>query len=99
MALRYVIKARARREIESAARWWSENRLDAPGAVRIDVESVLLILVHHPGLGHKVETGRPVQVWRYLMSKTQHWLYYRVRGDLLEVLSIWGASRGSGPKL
>jgi len=99
VALRYVIKARARREIERAAKWWAENRLDAPGAVRIDVESILFILVHHPGLGHKVETGRPVQVRRYLMTKTQHWLYYRVKGSLLEVLSVWGTGRGSEPKL
>jgi plasmid stabilization system protein ParE len=99
VALRYVIKARARREIERAARWWSENRLDAPGAVRIDLESALFVLIHHPGLGRKVDTGRPIQVRRYLMSGTQYWLYYRIKGNLLEVLSVWGAGRGFGPKL
>ena len=99
MALRYVIKARARREFERAAEWWAENRPAAPGAVRSDVESVLFILVHHPSLGQKVETGRPVQVRRYLMSKTQHWLYFRVRGKVLEVLSVWATSRESAPRL
>ena len=99
MALRYVIKARARREIERAAAWWSENRPSAPGAIRMDVESVLFIVVRHPGLGQKVETGRPDQVRRYLMGKSQYWLYFRVRGDVLEVLSIWATSRGVGPKL
>lgn len=99
MALRYVIKARARREIERAAVWWAENRPAAPGAVRADVESVLFNLVHHPGLGQKVVTGRPVQVHRYLMSKTQHWLYFRVKGNVLEVLSVWATSREAGPKL
>lgn len=67
--------------------------MDAPGAVRVDVESVLFILVHHPGLGHKVETERPIQVRRCLMSKTQHWLYYRAKGSLLEVLCL-----GHGPR-
>ena len=98
MALRYVIKARAQREIERAAQWWAEKRLDAPGAARLDVESVLFILVHHPGFGHEVETGRPIQVRRYLMSKTQHWLYYRVKGRLLEVVGVWSTGRGSEPK-
>lgn len=99
MALRYVIKARARREIERAAAWWAENRPAAPGAVRLDLESVLFVLVRHPGVGQKVDTGHPVQVRRYLMSKTQHWLYFRVRADILEVLSVWAASREHGPKL
>ena len=73
--------------------------MDAPGAVRVDVYNVLFILAHHPVLGHKVETGRPIPVRRYLMSKTQHWLHYRVKGSLLEVLCGWSASRGSEPKL
>jgi plasmid stabilization system protein ParE len=99
VALRYAIKARARREIERAAQCWSENRLDAPGAVRIELESVLVLLSHHPGLGRKVDTRRPIQVRRYLLRNTQHWLYYMIAGDLLEVLSVWGTGRGSGPKL
>ena len=99
MAHRYVIKAGAQREITRAAAWWAENRLAAPGAVRIDVSNALSILVHHPGLGEKVETGRPIQVQRYLMSKTQRWVYYRVKSGALEVLSVWGAEREAGPKL
>jgi plasmid stabilization system protein ParE len=70
VALRYVIKACAQREIERAAQWWAENRLDAPGAVRADVEGALFVLVRHPGLGQKVETGRTIQIRRYLMRKT-----------------------------
>ena len=99
MAVSYVIKARARREIEHAAAWWAENRADAPGAVRMEVTSALFILVCHPGLGQKIETGRPVQVRRYLMSKTQHWVYFRIKGNVLEVLSVWATSREVGPKL
>lgn len=99
MVLRYVIKARARREIERLALWWSENRRAAPGHVRLDIEDALFVLVRHPGLGQKVETGRPIQVRRYLMDRTHCWLYFRVRNDLVEVLSVWGARRESGPKL
>lgn len=99
MALRYVIKARARREIERLAEWWAENRTAAPGAVRLDLETALFILVHQPGLGQKVETGRPVQVRRFLMDRTQHWLYFRVVGNQLEVLTVWSTNRGTGPKV
>ena len=99
MALRYVVKARARREIESAAAWWAQNRPAAPGAVRIEIISALMILLLQPGIGEKVESGRPVQVRRYRTDKTKRWIYYRVKGDVLEVLSVWGTERGSGPKL
>jgi hypothetical protein len=99
VALRYVIKARARREIARLNDWWTENRLSAPDAVPLEVEHVLGILVHQPGLGQKVETGRPIQVRRYLMSKTQRWMYFRVKNDVLEVLCVWGTEREHGPRL
>ena len=99
MALRYVIKARALREIERAAAWWAENRPAAPGAVRIEITNALAILVLQPGIGERVETGRPVQVRRYRTDKTERWIYYRVKSGLLEVLSVWGTDRGSGPTL
>ena len=68
MALKYVVKARARREVERLAEWWSVNRTAAPGQVRLDVEGVLFVITQHPRLGHKVENGRSVEVRRYLMS-------------------------------
>ena len=88
MALAYRIKARAKREIAKAAEWWAENRLAAPGAVRKDIEQ--------PGLGTKVETGRPVQVRRFYLDRTKYFLYYRVRGEELEVLALWHSSREHG---
>ena len=99
MALRYVIKARALREMERAAAWWEENRPAAPGAVRIEITNALAILVLQPGIGERVETGRPVQVRRYRTDKTERWIYYRVNSGILEVLSVWGTDRGSGPTL
>lgn len=99
MALEYVIKARAKREIERLAEWWSINRTAAPGAVRMDVEGVLFVVTQHPGLGNKVANGRRIQVRRYLMSRTQHWLYFRVKNNVVEVLSVWSAIRGKDPKL
>ena len=99
MALSYVIKARAQREITQAAAWWAENRPAAPGAIRKEVTASLTVLVLQPGIGEKVETGRPIQVRRYLLNKSQRWLYYRVKGNVLEVLSLWGVEREHGPKL
>lgn len=99
MALPYVIKARAVRELERLAQWWAENRTAAPGAVRLDLEGALFLLTRHSGLGQEVVTGRTIQVRRYLMGRTQHWLYFRVKSNVLEVLSVWSTSRGSDPKV
>lgn len=99
MALPYVLKARAVRELERLAQWWAENRSAAPGAVRLDLEGTLFVLARHPGLGQEVVTGRPIQVRRYLMGRTQHWLYFWVKNNVLEVLAVWSTSRGSDPKV
>lgn len=99
MPLPYVIKARARHEIERLAEWWAVNRTAAPGAVRLDLEAALFVVTQHPGLGNKVESGRSVQVRRYLMSRTQHWLYFRVKNNVVEVLSVWATSRGREAKV
>ena len=99
MALAYRIKARAKREIEKSAEWWAENRPAAPGAVRKDIEEALAILVEQPGLGTKVNTGRAIQVRRFLLDRTKHFLYYRIRGVELEVLSLWHSSREHGPSI
>lgn len=99
MALAYRIKARAQREIERAAKWWAENRLASPGAVRKDVQDALEILTEQPAIGTKVDTGRPLQVRRLLLDRTKYFFYYRVNGNQLEVLSVWHSGREHGPSV
>jgi plasmid stabilization system protein ParE len=59
----------------------------------------LALLVEHPGAGMRVHTPRSSEVRRFLLLRTQHFLYYRVREQRLEVLALWHASRGSGPSV
>lgn len=99
MALRYQIKARAQREITRAAQWWAENRPAAPGAIRIELVHGLALLVEHPGAGMRVRSPRSGEVRRFLLLRTQYFLYYRVREQQLEVLALWHASRGTGPSV
>lgn len=97
--MRYLIKARAQREITRAAQWWAENRQAAPDALRIELVQALALLVEHPGAGTRMRTPRPDEVRRFLLLRTQYFLYYRVRERRLEVLALWHASRGAGPAL
>ena len=99
MTLRARFKPRAQREIERAAEWWSINRLAAPGAVRMDLEAALALLIEEPGIGTKVETPRTEVVRRLYLPRVGYYIYYRVRGNFLEVVAFWHSRRGVGPSL
>lgn len=99
MTLRLFITPRAAREIRRAAEWWSVNRLDAPGAVRADLEATLAILREQPGIGGEVENASSPDVQRFYLDRVKFWVYYRVRRDELQVLSLWHASRGTDPSV
>lgn len=87
------------REIHRAAHWWSENRPAAPGAVDADLEDALALLSEHPGIGSKVDNSRDPEIRRFLLARTQYFVYYRQRVQLLEVLAFWHASREHEPRV
>lgn len=99
MTLRLSITPRAAREIRRVAQWWSANRQDAPGAVRADLEATLAILREQPGIGGEVENASSPGVQRFYLDRVKYWVYYRVRRDELQVLSLWHASRGADPSV
>jgi len=69
LALSVRIKPRARREINDAAAWWSENRLAAVGAVSHDLREALDLLVDFPGIGTKVENSKSPETRRWLLKR------------------------------
>ena len=97
MPLKVLIKPRARREIHEAAAWWSENRPAAPGAVASDLREALDLLAEFPGIGTKVENSRDSETRRWHLKRVGYDIYYRPRGQLLEVVAFWHGSRESGP--
>lgn len=68
MALTVRIKLRAVRQILRAARWWSQNRRDAPGAIDSDLKDALDALIEQPGIGSRVENARDTEVRRFYNS-------------------------------
>jgi plasmid stabilization system protein ParE len=67
--------------------------------VRKDVEAAVALLVEEPGIGTRVETPRPDIVRRLFLPRVKYFIYYRVRGRMLEVVAFWHSSRGKGPSL
>ncbi len=97
MALELFISRRAAREIGRVAEWWAGNRQAAPGAVRKDLEAAFALLLEQPGMGAAVREASSPDIRHFHVDRTRYWVYYRVRGGRLEVVSVWHSSRGSGP--
>jgi plasmid stabilization system protein ParE len=99
MALELHVSRRAAAEIERIVKWWADNRPAAPGAVRNDLKVALELLLVQPGIGSTVGQASSPGVRRFHLDRVRYWVYYRVRGSRLEVLSVWHSSRGSGPAI
>jgi plasmid stabilization system protein ParE len=99
LALIVRIKPRARREINEAAAWWSENRLAAPGAVAQDLKEALELLIEFPGIGTRIENSKSAETRRWFLKRVGYHVYYRARDPFLEVVAFWGADREHGPRV
>ena len=99
MTLKLSVTLRAAAQIERADRWWSENRLSAPEALREDIASAFGVLLRQPGIGTKVVNPKVLGVRRLHLGRIRYFLYYRVKEGELVVLAFWHSSRGKGPAL
>jgi plasmid stabilization system protein ParE len=99
MPLRAKISLRAASQIKRAAIWWAQNRPAAPGAVAKDVGESVALLTEHPGIGAGYEGARTPTVRRLFLSRIGYFLYYKVKGETLEVLALWHASRDHQPRV
>lgn len=91
-----IITQRALRDIERCARWWVQHR-DAHGLFAEELEDALERIRRDPTLGPVYQLVRGREQRRVLMPKTAHHVYYRIAGDELIVLTVWGARRGRPP--
>jgi plasmid stabilization system protein ParE len=98
VALKLRIGRRAAAQIEKADRWWTENRLAAPGALREDLDAAFSALLIQPGIGTKVANTKLEGVRRLHLGRVRYYVYYRVEGGELIVLSVWHSSRGDQPE-
>lgn len=96
-ALQLDITGQAEQHILAATAWWSQHRPAAPGAVLEDLDHTLELLRVQPELGTKTHKARLAGVRRVTLPRIRYVLYYRVVGDVLQVLALWHASRGAGP--
>ena len=96
---RIRLSSRAARDADRASAWWRKNRDKAPDAFDDEIDDALQLLRFNPGIGEPV--GAPSRGLRQLyIGRISYFIYYRiVSDDLVEVLAVWHASRGSRPRL
>ena len=99
MSLLLRITTRAADEVERAENWWVENRTSAPLAIREDLKASFALLLRQPGVGVKVANTRLSGVRRLHLGRIRYFVYYRLKGDELIVLSVWHENRGAVPRL
>jgi plasmid stabilization system protein ParE len=93
------ITARAAGEIERAEAWWRANRLAVPGALREDLKAAFNLLLQQPEVGVKVANARLIGTRRLHLGRIRYFVYYRVTGEALVVLSVWHTSREHEPRI
>ena len=99
MALVARIKPRAEHEILKATRWWRDNRPAAPGAIESDLNAAIGALIEQPGIGSRVENARDPATRRLYLARTKYFVYYRHKGNFLEVVAFWHSSRDVEPSV
>jgi plasmid stabilization system protein ParE len=92
---------RASREVAEAKRWWRANRTKAPDALEEEIETTLDLIATTPGIGAVARNVTLPGVRRIFLSRVNYFVYYRPRAQsrTVEVVALWHARRGTGPRL
>ena len=89
---------RAVRELRLADEWWRENRPSAPDALRNEVLAAIERVVEQPESGLLVGSRKNEPVRRVLAPVSRRLIYYFVDREVVTVLRVVGAERGTQPR-
>jgi plasmid stabilization system protein ParE len=92
---------RASREVEEAKRWWRANRTKAPNALEEELRTTLELIATTPAIGAVARNLTLPGVRRIFLNRVNYFLYYRPKAEsrMVEVVALWHARRGGGPRL
>jgi plasmid stabilization system protein ParE len=84
--------------------WWAENRPAAPTLFAREFRDTLELIRTTPGVGIGWPTKRRPTLRRILMERTGNHIYFRYfrvdeKKQVVHILAVWGAPRGTTPKL
>ena len=97
--MRIRVTRRADAHIEKAAAWWEQNRPLSPGALDEELAEAFALLLSQPAIGAPALNARTKGLRRVHLARVHYHLYYRVRGEQIDVIALWHTSRGSPPSV
>jgi plasmid stabilization system protein ParE len=89
----------ADRQLETIAQWWRENRPAAPTLVLDEFRAAVANLAVMPLIGRRVAHPEVKQLRRVLLRVTRYHVYYVANDELVMIVAVWSAVRGTGPDL
>lgn len=94
-----ILSKRAERSIDDAESWWRRHRDKAPRAMVESLAEAFAQIREQPESCPIVVGIRRKDARRIYLPRVGYHLYYRVRGEIIDVIEFWHASRGSRPRL
>ena len=98
MNVRFTPEAQA--QADECDTWWRQHRTARDLFAR-ELAGIKEVLLSNPKLGtvYTILDGQPV--WRVLMPKTHHHVYYAAdfEADVIMIHAVWGAPREGVPDL
>jgi plasmid stabilization system protein ParE len=88
-------------QIEMIEAWWRENRPAAPDMFSRELETAVHLLEMSPLIGKAYPEAPVPEVRRLLIGRSRYHIYWEVDAgsQVVTVLAVWHARRGSGPSL
>ncbi len=101
MSAELVVVAEAEEQLRQLHVWWLNNVGTAPTAFLDEFENLTTLLRETPRIGHPFRRSTRPGVRRLYMRRSKHWLYYVYdqAHEVVYILAIWSAARGSDPPL
>ncbi|MCK6587667.1 MAG: type II toxin-antitoxin system RelE/ParE family toxin [Polyangiaceae bacterium] len=98
---RVDVLERAKSQLREITAWRTENRRAQADLVIDELDEATDTLAAFPEAGAEFHSRRVKGVRRWLLPRSQHWVYYGVDHELEEVriFSIWPTARRGGPPL
>lgn len=94
-----VIAPEAEAQYLAIDAWWQQNRPAAPDLFDREFRTAVEQLEVLPLIGRRVAHSEVPRLRRLLLRSSRFHLYYVPHQDLVFIVAIWNAARGSGPDL
>jgi plasmid stabilization system protein ParE len=79
--------------------WWVEHRSSSQNLFLEELAHALALLEVEPGVGVRVARRGIPGLRRYLLRATRYHLYFVYDDDVVVIVGVWGATRGTAPRL